>query len=134
MFAVLIDGFFAGLLGFLPLLGGLLGFTYMLTRDVVWHRLLRQPAWRGSSLGKRMLGLRVVTLDGRELDWVTSSVRNLPLVAGSLLVIIPVIGPFVGPLVGIGLTILELIYVLIDAEGRRLGDRLAGTQVISGEA
>ncbi len=117
----------------IPLLGGLFAVGYMLTRDVVWYQFTRRAEWRGSSFGKRLLGLQVVTLDGRDLDWITASLRNLPLVVGSILLFVPVIGPFIAPLVGVGFTILELVFTFVDADGRRLGDRLAGTQVVASQ-
>jgi uncharacterized RDD family membrane protein YckC len=79
-------------------LGGVALF-YFLVRDV-----------GGASLGKRVMGLRVVKLDdfNRAGNLFQSIARNITLLV---------------PLVNI----LEIVYVFTDPKGRRLGDRAAGT-------
>ena len=79
-------------------LGGVALF-YFLVRDV-----------GGASLGKRIMGLRVVKLDdfNRAGNLFQSIARNITLLV---------------PLVNI----LEIAYVFTDPKGRRLGDRAAGT-------
>ncbi len=132
-FAVLVDGFVAGLLGMVPLIGGLLSTAYMLTRDAIWHTFMTSGDWQGRSVGKRLMGLRVVRLDGGPVDLATSAKRNITLVAGSILIMVPVLGKFVGPLVALGFAALELFLVVTDPQGRRFGDRWADTVVIQAD-
>jgi uncharacterized RDD family membrane protein YckC len=88
------------------------------------------------SIGKKLIKLRPVRLDGQPMDPVTSAKRNLPLAVGavgSIFWVIPILGWIVAILfgvVGLVIGIIELVLVLTDAEGRRMGDKLAGTKVI----
>jgi uncharacterized RDD family membrane protein YckC len=63
------------------------------------------------SPGKRLFGLRVIRFDGKRLTPLDSFVRNLPLV-------LPI------------WNFLECVPVLRGGDGRRAGDRMAGTRVI----
>ena len=70
--------------------------------------LLIRDGWRGRSVGKHMLGLRLMTPKGEGCGWFRSIVRNLP-------VIIPV---------------WNLVEVVLVISGRpRTGDRIAKTTV-----
>lgn len=86
------------------------GFTlaigYLLTRDAL-------PFLDGQSIGKMVLNLQAVDYEGEPLtnNWVTSIIRNVFL-------LIPVIPP------------IELIMLLINEDGLRLGDQLANTRVV----
>ena len=84
------------------------GFYYVLVKD----------GWSyGQSIGKRKRGLMVVKLStNTPCSRSASSVRTLTILLSKA---IPVIGWAVEPLA-----------VLLSKDGRRLGDRLAGTQVI----
>lgn len=88
------------------------------------------------SIGKKVMKLRPVRLDGRAMDLETSVKRNAPLVIGYVgffFWIVPVIGPLVSaPVFAIGglVGIVELVLVLTDADGRRFGDKFAGTKVV----
>jgi len=98
------------------------------------------------SLGKKLLGLRVVRGDGNRCDHIASIKRNLTmaaffLVSGGLTLIFAVI-PFVdwrlavliGALVGLLALGMELFKLLTDERGARLGDLLADTRVIDAVA
>lgn len=99
---------------FLPRISSLIslaGLAYILCRDCL-------PFLDGQSLGKKLLGLRAVTSDGRSLsgNWQPGLLRNAILVV-----------PFMG--------LVELI-VLITKQNApegllRLGDQWAGTKVIT---
>jgi uncharacterized RDD family membrane protein YckC len=71
----------------------------------------------GATPGKRLLGLQVVSRDGRPVDWTSSVLRNLLRAADIL--------PF-GYAIG-------LVAMLMDEDFRRLGDVAAGTVVIHRE-
>lgn len=68
----------------------------------------------GRSLGKRMFGLQVLRADGLPVGWRESSLRTLLLVAD-----------FLPMLYASG-----LLCMLFDTQFRRLGDIVAGTQVV----
>lgn len=129
--AAIIDGVLAAGVSLIPLLGGIIGGLYILLRDGLDLEFMD-----GRSIGKKLIKLRPVRLDGQPMDPVTSVKRNLPLAVasvGSVFLIIPFLGwvlaIFFG-LIGLVLGIIELILVLTDPEGRRMGDKLAGTKVV----
>ena len=132
--AAIIDAVIAAILGFIPAIGGLIGAAYILVRDGLDFDFMDQR-----SVGKKVLKLRPVTLDGSPVDVVTSIKRNWMFALGGvipLLLFIPILGwvmiPFVG-LAALVLGVIELVLVLTDAGGRRIGDKLANTQVIEVE-
>ena len=129
-FAALVDVFIAGLLGLVPLLGDLLAVVYMLTRDAIFYVVMTTGDWRGRSFGKRLMGLRVVRTGGGPVDLAVSVKRNLPLVVGSVILMVPLIGKFVGPLVALAFIALEIVAIVTDPRGRRIGDRLGDTTVV----
>jgi uncharacterized RDD family membrane protein YckC len=81
----------------------------------------------GPSLGKRVLGLRVVRQDGSPADARARLLRNVTLIPGPLFSLIPIAG-FGGPVISLGLILAEVGFLLVRHE--RLGDRLAGTMVV----
>lgn len=135
--AYLIDAVIASLPSVLlfPLqpLSSLLGAAYMLLRDVLFFELTKAEAWRHRSIGKRLVNLEVVCLDGTDLSWETSLKRNLPFALGTFAMWLP---PLLGPLLTLAAAILlfvELVLVFSDARGRRLGDLWANTQVVASD-
>jgi len=74
--------------------------------------LLRDGLFGGRSLGKKLMGLKVVTADGKPCNYMKSLLRNITLCV---------------PL----LNIVELIMPFVDKDGLRFGDKIAGTQVIA---
>ncbi len=86
----------------------LLNWGYAIVLEAVW----------GRTLGKRAMGLRVIARDGAPVGWSGSVTRNLLRTVDML--------PF-GYAIG-------LLSGLFDAHGRRLGDLVAGTLVVHGDA
>ena len=130
--AVVIDGVIASVLSWaIPFIGGLLGGLYILLRDGLDVEYLR-----GRSLGKTLMKLRIVRDNGQPMDLNTSIQRNWPLSVGliiTILLVIPVLGWLIVPLaslVGLVLGVMEIYFVMTDPEGRRFGDRRAGTRVV----
>ncbi|MDX2246499.1 MAG: RDD family protein [Bacteroidia bacterium] len=107
--AYLIDAILIGVVSVIPVLGWIVGIGYGLTRDSL-------PFLDGQSLGKKLLKLRAVTDDGQSLsgNWGPGIIRNVVLFI-----------PFFG--------IVELIVLLTNKEGKRLGDQWAKTKVIVAE-
>lgn len=102
-------------------LGALVGAAYLLLRDGFEFEFMN-----GRSLGKRMMNLTVVRENGERMDLTTSAKRNWTLAVSLLplglfwLILAPV-----AALLGL----YEAYSALISAEGRRWGDRIAGTRV-----
>jgi uncharacterized RDD family membrane protein YckC len=129
--AALIDGVLAMVMGFVPVLGGIAGAAYMLLRDG-----LELDFMDGRSLGKKVMKLRPVRLDGKPMDLQASARRNWMFALGGITAVlawIPIIGWLLMipiALAGLALAIVEIVLVLTDAEGRRWGDKLAGSKVV----
>ncbi len=92
---------------------------YILIRDGLFDR---------RSIGKKLIGLRVVSLEesGPAATYRDSIIRNVPLVLAYILFLIPYAGWVFGPL-ALGV---ECLTALGDKEGMRIGDMLARTQVV----
>jgi uncharacterized RDD family membrane protein YckC len=129
--AMLIDGLLAGVVSLIPVIGGIIGAAYILVRDGLELDFMDRR-----SLGKKLIKLRPVRLDGQPMDMEHSLKRNIPLAigaVGSIFWIIPVLGWIVAialGLIGLIVALVEAIMVLTDPEGRRMGDKFAGTKVI----
>lgn len=93
-------------------LGGLIGFA------AIWgYWTGMELAWRGQTVGKRLMRIRVVKSDGSPIGVFESAVRNLVRAIDFLPTCYPV----------------GLIVMLIDPRHRRLGDLLAGTMLVREE-
>jgi len=79
-----------------------------------FYSVIFEVSWNGQTLGKRVLGIRVVAANGAPAGWMAVFTRNLLRVVDML--------PF-GYAAG-------LVTGLIDPWGRRLGDLVAGTLVV----
>lgn len=129
--AMLIDAVIAGVIAtVIPAIGGLIGAAYMIVRDGLDFEFMHQR-----SIGKQIMKLHLDTLDSAPIDVMTSLRRNWMFGIGyliPLLLFIPVLGwiaiPFVA-LASLGLGIVEVVLVLTDDQGRRVGDRIANTMV-----
>jgi uncharacterized RDD family membrane protein YckC len=126
--AAIIDAVCAFVVGLIPIIGGLIGAAYLLLRDGFEIDFMDQR-----SLGKKLMKLRPVLLDGGKVDLVVSIKRNWILAIPSILMIIPVFGWIAAPFLGLAIGIIEFILVITDPQGRRIGDKLAGTKVIEVE-
>jgi uncharacterized RDD family membrane protein YckC len=113
--AFLIDMFIYALLHFggpslgFGILGGFLGVLYITFRDGLFG---------GQSVGKRILGIRVVHLDGRSISYIDSSFRNVLFI---IYLLIP------------AAIVIEAVAAYRHPERRRLGDRIARTCVVQKE-
>ncbi|HEX7126675.1 MAG TPA: RDD family protein [Thermodesulfobacteriota bacterium] len=102
--------------------GDAAGLTYALVADGLFE---------GQSLGKRVVGLRVVGASGLPCTFLQSVQRNLTVAVGVLLMLQRV--PFVWWLfwlVGALVLLFEAFLAATDDEALRLGDRLAETQIV----
>ena len=101
-----------------PSVGFYAGLLYLLISDGLFD---------GRSIGKLLIGLRVVSVTSDEpCSMKESIVRNAPLGAGLLLYKLP----WVGWIFIILVSILEFLILLGSKNGMRLGDELAKTTVV----
>jgi len=122
--AYLIDSIAATLISlpviWIPIIGvsaaGSLLLPYWLLRDITTR-----------SLGKMVLGLRVVAKDGARAGVAARTFRNLPLAVVPALLIFPLFGIFLA-MAASPIPIIEAILLFV--RGRRFGDRIAGTSVV----
>ena len=134
--AALLDGIIATALASLmpgaPLLGGLVMGAYLVGRDGLTVGPLQY-----CSLGKYVMGLRLVSLGDRPLTMITSVHRNwmLGVLAFSgLLSVVPIVGSILAALlssVGLVFIVYEIYNIFADVEGRRWGDRVGRTRVVA---
>ncbi len=126
--AKLIDLLFVFLLAyFLPYpMGPLCGFIYSIFGDA-----LSFNKRAGASLGKRLLGLKVVqVLEKRPAYWKDAALRNAPVGVATFFAIIPVWGWLIAGLIGLPLMLIEVYLILTVETGHRLGDVMADTEVV----
>lgn len=129
--AALIDGVLCAGVSMIPFVGGIVAAAYMLVRDGLEVEFADRR-----SIGKKLMKLRPLRLDGAPMDLATSAKRNLPFVVGWIgmpFLIIPVLGWLVAILlavVGTLVGLVEIFLVLTDGEGRRMGDKFAETKVV----
>lgn len=112
------------------------------------YLLIADGLWGGRSIGKRLIGLRAIILSDRRSDvrepdagpqgpvaegcsFRESILRNAPLaVAYGLSATLP----YVGWVVGLVVMLVEVLLMIGNDRGQRLGDELAGTQVVEWQA
>jgi len=128
--AAIIDAVIAIVIGFIPIVGGFVAAAYWLLRDGLDVDFMDHR-----SLGKKLMKLRPVTLDGRQLDMMESAKRNWMFALGGVaqMLAFTIVGLIIAiplAMVAFGLGLVEMILVLVDSEGRRMGDKMAKTMVI----
>lgn len=120
-----IDFVLVGVFAYLPRVGIVAAGLYILISDGFFN---------GQSIGKKLVGLRVVlTEPGREGQKCTfrrSAVRNLPYAVVVVFGAIPIFGWFIVLPLGVLFMLIEAYFVYADDQGIRIGDIYAGTQVI----
>jgi len=92
------------------------------------YLLIRDGLFARQSIGKKLIGLRVIASDDPEfvVTYRESIIRNVPLVMAYTLFLIPYAGWILGP-AAFGI---ECLTALGDERGMRIGDMLARTNVI----
>jgi uncharacterized RDD family membrane protein YckC len=133
--AALIDGALCAAASMVPVLGALVGAVYVVVRDGLDVEFMKRR-----SIGKQVMKVRAVRLDGQPMDLATSVKRSFPFMVGLLglpFLVIPILGWVIAGLLGtvqLVISIIEVVLVLTDPEGRRMGDRIAGTRVVDSES
>lgn len=129
--AAIIDCLIAVVPMFIPVIGAIAGAAYILTKDAIVYVIGKNEEWKNKSIGKKLMGLKVVELSGQDVDIMVSSKRNITIAIGSILAIIPILGWIAAVMVAPIIGIIECILVLTDPKGRRIGDKIANTQVVN---
>lgn len=122
VFAGLSGGSTSGVIG--VILAGLLGALVFFVASLLYAPLL-MARWNGQTVGKRALGIRVVRVDGRPIDFGAAFVRE-SLVKGLL-------NAAIGALTFALLPLIDYLWPLWDAENRALHDFLCATRVVSSD-
>lgn len=93
------------------------------------YLLIRDGLFERQSIGKKLIGLRVISSDGPDfiVTYRESIIRNVPLVIAYILFLVPYAGWVLGP----AAFCIEGLTALGDDRGMRIGDMLARTKVIS---
>lgn len=113
----------------IPTIGFFAGMIYLLISDGLFQ---------GRSIGKKLIGLKVIIKDGSETSSVSgfkeSIFRNFPFVAGyilfGILKVIPLIGWLFSFVIILGILIFECLVMMGSENGMRLGDEIAKTKVV----
>lgn len=101
-----------------PPVGFLSGLAYILIADGFAG---------GKSIGKRLVGLQTMRLDGRDTAGFRESIiRNLPLGGAQIAYAIP----YIGWIVSLAIVTFESFLIIGNEQGRRLGDEVARTHVL----
>lgn len=117
---LLIVGFFSKV--FYPY-GFMAGLLYLLIGDGFFD---------GQSLGKKLIGLKVITMPGeKKIEFKDSIIRNMFLVTALAFAFIPLFGLFLMFTAGLFIYGIEIYYIITNPIGERLGDRLAFTKVVN---
>ncbi len=125
--AFIIDAVLALILGLLPIIGLLLAPAYWLLRDGLTINFMDHR-----SIGKKIMKIRPITLEGKQLEIMDSVKRNWMFAMGPFM-LIPIIGWFIILPLMVIFVLVEIILTLTDKEGRRFGDKIAGTIVLESQ-
>lgn len=107
-------------------LGPFLGFLYSLLADG-----MNFGPFKGQSIGKRLLKLRVIQLVRHEpAQWKDSLYRNAPVGVATFFAIIPIWGWLILVVIGFPLMIMEIYLMGTVDSGHRLGDVMGDTEVV----
>ncbi|MGE5893306.1 MAG: RDD family protein [bacterium] len=93
----------------------------------VLYTLIGDGLLDGRSIGKKIIGLQVISLTSKTPCSVKDSIfRNLPFALALITLKIPYVGWFIAA----AICVIELILVLAGTDGMRAGDMLANTTVV----
>ncbi|MBI3811717.1 MAG: RDD family protein [Nitrospirae bacterium] len=91
------------------------------------YLLIADGLFQGRSAGKRLIGLQTLRFDtGTAVSFRESILRNVPLAAAYLCLIVP----YIGWLAAGGTVLIEALLVIGNLHGHRVGDEIAKTQVV----
>jgi len=112
----------------IPSIGYFAGLVYLLLADGLFE---------GRSVGKKLIGLKIVLEDGSQCGYKESIFRNFPFAAGFILGgifgVIPLIGWLMSFVIFVVVLAFESLVIIGSDNGKRLGDEIANTQVVEEE-
>jgi uncharacterized RDD family membrane protein YckC len=112
----------------IPSIGYFAGLVYLLLADGLFE---------GRSVGKKLIGLKIVLQDGSRCGYKESIFRNVPFAAGFILGgifgVIPLIGWLMSFVIFVVVLAFESLVIIGSDNGKRLGDEIANTQVVEEE-
>jgi uncharacterized RDD family membrane protein YckC len=131
---VLVMGF-VGLWQFIPGSGALMGALFLIGIFLLswFYGLFFEAWWNGQTPGKRVFGLRVVSVDGRPINGVQATIRNLVRVADFFPYVSTLSFDAESEMFLIPTFLVALICMLMTRRFQRLGDIAAGTMVVVDE-
>lgn len=109
---------------------------WILRLPVIIYHMVCEITLNGQSIGKKLLGIRIVNENGGKASISQFLIRNLIRTSDYMILIIIIYGPIYGPnlvwlLIGsILLIITDIILVATSRKGQRLGDILAHTILV----
>jgi uncharacterized RDD family membrane protein YckC len=106
--------------------GGFLVTILVAPLSLYLYNVVLEGWWNGQTIGKRLVGLRVVREDGSPVTPLRAGVRGAP-------VLVAVLGT-VGALLFVVQLTVALVFVAVTDENQRLFDMLAGTVVVDEDA
>ena len=132
--AAIIDAVIAMVVGLVPIAGGIAATAYWLVRDGMDLDFMDHR-----SIGKKLVKIRPVTLDGQPPDIMTSVRRNWMFALGGVaqffaMTIIGLVVAIPIGLIAFVIGIVEVVLVVVDQDRRRIGDKMAGTRVIESDS
>jgi len=132
--AAIIDAVIALVVGLIPIAGGIAATAYWLVRDGMDLDFMDHR-----SIGKKLVKIRPVTLDGQPTDIMTSVRRNWMFALGGVaqffaMTIIGLVIAIPLGLIAFVIGIIEVVLVFVDQDRRRIGDKIAGTRVIESDS
>jgi uncharacterized RDD family membrane protein YckC len=107
---------------------------------VILYHIVCEVTMNGQSIGKRLLGIRIVNENGGRASISQFLIRSLIRTSDYMILIIIVYGAMFGPLIiwlligSIGLLIGDIILVVSNKKSQRLGDILAHTILVNTRA
>lgn len=102
---------------------GVIGLVVLYANEVIF------TARSGGTIGKKILGMKVVNTDGSAVDQSVATRRASPYLAIGVLGLVPILGAIAG-LISLVLAVVGLVMLFSDDERRLPWDRIADTRVV----
>lgn len=130
---LIVMGFFAILSIFDTFLGQALAAVSLFLLEWLYGGLL-ETYWNGQTVGKRVMGIRVLSVDGQPINALQAFLRNILRVADLMpAVSLSTVMDVSNPMAGIPTFVVGLVATLMTRRFQRLGDIVCGTMVVIDE-
>jgi uncharacterized RDD family membrane protein YckC len=99
-----------------------------------FYGLFFEAMWNGQTPGKRLLGLRVISVDGRPINAVQATIRNFLRVADTAPILsLEYLHRDFPPMYAIPTFLVAMVCMILTRRVQRIGDLAAGTMVVVDE-